>query len=829
MQHSTAFLTLRPHAEGRPEDAALADFPLEERILVVLAQQQWASAADLAKRLDVSESDIHKACHELEKNKHVAGREMGVTRRMQRRYVLTRQSVLHVTRPFQHKGLIRAALPLTWQMTEEGVTKMQMWLPMIESLYEILPTFWTGGMAEPFRWQSMYPDPSCSSYVWLGVPTLTEVRWLPRGRLHAVATWRFEDSPRRPRSYSIPFFWAGLLPQEDYRSRSLRLGSKFIRSPRYPKDPISWDIEPPVAAIGLDEFAAFRSRTAYGDDVQVGAVDTAGALVWSAEASHNEWTLGEKPPQARSIGHPEAAAIGEGPDLVNLGGRREYRLFDFVAEFRAATRANLVRAFHLSGGAATASTTALTDRGLVTSEGRNLYVTQRGREMLAARDRVDAERLVEVTHLDPKGADAIRERRHDSAVAETAAAFQGAGIPVVAGWRWVVSWHDGQLVPDLWVQAPVPGREEGIWVAVEVEFSAKTEKRIEEEKLRSYRLAPIRLGRSFPVLVITGEELPAKLFDNLAGDLPVLTTTLKEFLSGVWEGPESVWRRKGRPVGLSDIAREHRSHLRQRTGRSLDYSKPASETWARLIGKECIWSDPQTEDLDWEPPPLDWEPPPMDPQLQVKMDRVLNEVRAEPPANKPVSAPTPPTPSPAPVGKAATAQDHVLHETPAVPPASRPLAAPAPPARQRWKVLSKINSLVAEADRIAKRRLGKTDLTDAERLCLQRVRAIITYGAAEQLAVAEHVVEKMGQDCLKLKDQHHHAVRSGNALWSLTMSPTKTDPRQAFKDILKEHPNTRQDACKKFGQWAKVVDRAIRTARQPRTLESDDPSGGSAP
>ena len=37
MQHSTAFLTLRPHAEGRPEDAALELFPLEERILVVLA------------------------------------------------------------------------------------------------------------------------------------------------------------------------------------------------------------------------------------------------------------------------------------------------------------------------------------------------------------------------------------------------------------------------------------------------------------------------------------------------------------------------------------------------------------------------------------------------------------------------------------------------------------------------------------------------------------------------------------------------------------------------------------------------------------------------
>ena len=823
MQHPAAGPPFRHPTGEQPEDAALADFPLEERILVVLAQQPWASAADLAKRLDVSKSGI-----ELEENKHVAGRDLGVTRQIQRRYVLSRQGVMHVTRPFQHKGLIRAALPLTWQMTEEGVTRMQMWLPMIESLYEILPTFWTGGMAEPFRWQSMYPDPSCSSHVRLGVPTLTEVRWLPRGRLHTVATWRFEDSPRRPRSYSIPFFWAGLLPQEEYRSRSLRLGSEFIRSPRYPKDPIWWDIEPPVAAIGLDEFAAFRSRTAYGDDVQVGSVDTAGALVWSAEASHNEWTLGEKPPQARSIGHPEAAAIGEGPDLVNLGGVREDRIFCFLSDFRAATRANLVKAFPMSGSSVTTALNRLEDQGLITSVGRNFYVTQRGLAMLAARDRVDASRLVEVTHLDPEGEAATRERRHDSAVAAVAAELKGAGIPVVAGWRWMVSWSDGQLVPDLWVQVPVPGREEGIWVAVEVEFSAKTEKRI-EEKYRSYRLAPVRLNRMFPILVITGEALPAKRFDDQAGDLPVLTTTLKKFLTGVWEGPESLWRRKGHPVGLSDIAREHRSHLWQRTGRSLDYSKPSSETWARLIGKEFIWSDPQTEDLDWEPPPLDWEPPPMDPQLQAKMDRVLNEVRAEPPANKPVSAPTPPTPSPAPVGKAATAQDHVLHETPAVPPASRPLAAPAPPApspaiaqdraQQRWEVLSKINSLVAEADRIAKRHLGKTDLTDAERLCLQRVRAIITYAAAEQLAVAEHVVEKMGQDCLKLKDQHHHAVRSRNALWSLTMSPTKTDPRQAFKDILKEHPNTRQDACKKFGQWAKVVDRAIRTALKAQTLE----------
>ena len=335
---------------------ALEQFPLEERILVVLAQQPWASAPDLAQRPDLP-SDIRETCNQLEEDKMIAGRDIVVTHRKQRRYVLTRQGVMHVTKPFHHNGLLRAALPLTWQMTEDGVTRMLLWLPMIKCLYEILPAFWTSGIAEPFQWQSPHPDPACSSYVWLGRPTLTDVRWLPSGRLHAAATWRFERDDKRPRYYALPFFWAGLLPQEDYRSRSLRLGP-FIRCLHGPEDPIRWDIEPPLVAIGLDQFAAFRSRTAYGDDVQVGAVDTVGALVWSAEASHSEWTPGDRPPQARSIGHPEAAAIGEGPDLVNLGGVREYRLFCFLSDFRAATKENMRKAFRMSGSSVTTALNA---------------------------------------------------------------------------------------------------------------------------------------------------------------------------------------------------------------------------------------------------------------------------------------------------------------------------------------------------------------------------------------------------------------------------------------------------------------------------------------
>ena len=173
-----------------------------------------------------------------------------MTRRIQRRYVVSRQSVMHLIKPFQYKGLIRAALPLTWQMSEVGVTKMLEWPPMIESLNEILSNFWTSGLAAPFRWESRYPDPSSSSHVWMGIPTLTDVLWLPNGRLHVVATWRFERFGKRPQNFSVPFLLSGLLRQEDYRSRSLRLGSRYVRSARDPADQIWWDIEAPVVVIG---------------------------------------------------------------------------------------------------------------------------------------------------------------------------------------------------------------------------------------------------------------------------------------------------------------------------------------------------------------------------------------------------------------------------------------------------------------------------------------------------------------------------------------------------------------------------------------------------
>ena len=41
--------------------------------MVVVAQQVWSSTSDIARRLDASEADVYKACHELEKKNLISG------------------------------------------------------------------------------------------------------------------------------------------------------------------------------------------------------------------------------------------------------------------------------------------------------------------------------------------------------------------------------------------------------------------------------------------------------------------------------------------------------------------------------------------------------------------------------------------------------------------------------------------------------------------------------------------------------------------------------------------------------------------------------------
>ena len=53
--------------------------------------------------------------------------------------------------------------------------------------------------------------------------------------------------------------------------------------------------------------------------------------------------------------------------------------------------------------------------------------------------------------------------------------------------------------------------------------------------------------------------------------------------------------------------------------------------------------------------------------------------------------------------------------------------------------------------------------------------------------------------------QHRPRRRLANALQQSKVPPAKTNPREALKDILRDYPNMRKGACKKFNAWFKMV------------------------
>ena len=185
---------------------------------------------------------------------------------------------------------------------------------------------------------------------------------------------------------------------------------------------------------------------------------------------------------------------------------------------------------------------------------------------------------------------------------------------------------------------------------------------------------------------------------------------------------------------------------------------------------------------------------------------MLNEAKAEPAVTKPVSAPAPPTRNPAPVEKTPTPEDPAIH---------------------RSRVLGTMTGLVAMADQSAASRLESGDLSVPERLCLRRVRSIISYGALRHYQAEERLVEQSLKRCIDLREEHLRILRilrilrAGNPQWLVTTSETETEinPLEAFRFLLREHPEGRREACQIFVRWSMLVDTAARAAPSTRTLE----------
>lgn len=275
----------------------------------------------------------------------------------------------------------------------------------------------------------------------------------------------------------------------------------------------------------------------------------------------------------------------------------------------------------------------------------------------------------------------------------------------------------------------------------------------------------------------------------------MLTATVKEFLTGVWEGPESVWRRRGRPVGLGNIAGERRYRPGPMTGHSLAHARPSAEVWDKPLAEELVWQEELSGGSDAELPPGGPQPPE---QLRLQLNGLETQ-------DSPAGA-APATPPPAPAAIAPAAWDLAL---------------------QRSRGLARINLFLGLVDKVAASRLNREGLSEAERLCLKLVQAIMSYGLCRHSVGEGSYAEYWLRTCLELQQEHQRVVRSGKLLWRLTASPAETGPYAAVERILAGHPSGRREASRIFGNWRRMVDDAARAAGRARARQRETAPGDS--
>ena len=132
------------------------------------------------------------------------------------------------------------------------------------------------------------------------------------------------------------------------------------------------------------------------------------------------------------------------------------------------------------------------------------------------------------------------EAQHNDGLNRLVVRFAEEGAAVAAGWRGEVNVPNvTQVRPDLLVPV-VAGPHGGGFHSLEYERSTRASQRV-ENKLRPYRRM-FEMGRPLPMLIVCDSQQVVENFLALAGDLPMLTTSMETALQGPLTGAETVWR-----------------------------------------------------------------------------------------------------------------------------------------------------------------------------------------------------------------------------------------------------------------------------------------------
>ena len=251
-----------------------------------------------------------------------------------------------------------------------------------------------------------------------------------------------------------------------------------------------------------------------------------------------------------ALGRPENIDrwLGRNPDLAVLEGPRAYRVFMTVAEFPAVRSAQLRR---IVGGTAAQVRRILDDfveTGLAAEFDGRYYLAELGMRRAATLSRVSPSvvRRRHGAYLEQWYRE--HEAQHNDGVNRLVARFAREGVAAVAGWRGEVNVPDvTQVRPDL--LAPVVSGPYGGGFH-SLEYERFTGSRPTESKLGPYRRLAL-LGRPLPVLMVCDTGRAAESFLAVAGDLPLLATTLEQALDGPISGGATVWRvPSGDPAAL---------------------------------------------------------------------------------------------------------------------------------------------------------------------------------------------------------------------------------------------------------------------------------------
>ncbi len=530
-------------------------------------QQPYASATDLLVHEVLILARLYEILEFLRNGGYVEAVRLGSMRKRQTRYYLTPKGV----------NSVRETLgwPLEWQVMKDGLERISRFVPFLEVAYRLSPRLWGSAAAAPLQYpRSLDPerpdvvsfDESCVMY------RFNWVRHNPSDRknsIHVVTQYVNEDLDE----VAVPYCWYGRLhgPGTLPDLASLFLGLQSGDAPASPEYPV---IPPGAVFVCADRLAALRVQREYAPHIPKAVVTTDGRVVevMRPGVPRRLFRMAEQPAGRRPQppqGIPEWLA--ESAHGGALDGVENTRVFSKVEDYQGSLITQVARGARIRRDTVRKMLDVMAQHDLVRELEGGYYLGDGGIKFIARRDResIPMARSRFSTYIEEDGRYRAQQRRHDRKTTDVAIRFQEAGLTPFTGRRMVVNYpHLTQIKPDLWCVLAL-GDGTVLFVAVEVEFSAKKDKAI-SDKLLPYRVVQFEIGEPVPVLFVTGTPDAADRVARLGDDLNLLAASYDEVMKNRPDGP--IWRWRGQrvtPFHLANLGT--RNDLIQAVGRQLGY------------------------------------------------------------------------------------------------------------------------------------------------------------------------------------------------------------------------------------------------------------------